>query len=158
MRLLAILPILALAACSGGGDGTEITLNVNDPDGAFNASAAKDGTVAIKAGGFETSLKLPKMELDAGDFDINGVKLPQGSKIASFNIDGSPGDDKVRITFTSPVAPAAVVEHFRAGLNPQGFKLTAAGNMLSGTTDEGKPFKLETRAAGAGTEGVLTLS
>lgn len=159
MRLIPIsLPLsLALAAC-GGGEGTAITLNVNDPDASFNASAAKDGTVSVNAPGFKGAIKLPSIQLDADDFDINGVHLPPGSKIGGINVEGNKGDDdRVRISFTSPIAPSAVREWFQGKLVAKGFKLTAAGDNLSGTTDEGKPFRLTTKAAGAGAESVITL-
>lgn len=153
-----IIPLVLLAACGSGGEGTAIAINVNDPGGNFAASTSKDGSVAIKAPGFDGKINLPKIQIDAGDFDIDGVQLPAGSKIANLDINGSPGDDKVRVTFTSPVAPAAVVEHFRSRLAEKGFKLTAAGARLSGTTDEGKPFALDAKPAGSGSESVLTIS
>ncbi|HWK34927.1 hypothetical protein [Sphingomonas sp.] len=159
MRALLIAPlVLALGAC-GDGEGTQISLNVNDPGGAsFNASAAKDGTVAINAPGFRGAIKLPKIQLDAGDFDINGVRLPPGSKIDGLNIDGNAGDDRVRVTFTSPIAPAAVREWFQGKLAAKGFKLTAQGDSLSGTTDEGKPFTLIARSGGEGSLGEIVIA
>lgn len=155
--LIGLAPLALLAAC-GDGEGTAIAVNVDDPAGAVNASAGKDGTVAIKAPGFSGSFKLPKIQLDAGSFDINGVHLPAESKITNINVAGSPGADKVRVEFSSPIAPAAVIEHFRAGLEAKGFKLAADGLKLRGTTDDGKPFALETKAGVGGAQSVLTIS
>lgn len=160
MRLSPIaLPFsLALAAC-GGGEGTAITLNVNDPDVSFNASAAKDGTVSVNAPGFKGAIKLPKIQLDADDFDINGVHLPPGSRIGGINIEGNKDDDdRVRVSFTSPIAPAKVRDWFQGKLAAKGFKLTAAGDDLSGTTDEGKPFSLTSKAAAGGSASEIVIA
>jgi hypothetical protein len=157
MRALAIVLPLLLAAC-GGGEGTEISLNVSDPQAPFNASASKDGTVAIDAPGFKGAIKLPKIQLDAGDFNVNGVHLPPGSKIGALNITGSPGDDRVRVAFTSPIAPAAVREWFQPKLTAQGFTLSVQGDKLTGTTDEGKPFTLNSRAEGTGSQSELVIA
>jgi hypothetical protein len=160
MRALHVVPIaltLVLAGC-GDGTGTEISLNVTDPGGAFNATASKDGTVAVNAPGFKGAIKLPKIQLDAGNFDINGVHLPPGSKIDALNIIGSPGDDRVRVTFTSPIAPDAVRAWFQPKLAAKGFRLTATGDALSGTTDEGKPFTLTSKASGTGSESVIAIA
>lgn len=157
MRALHVLPLALMLAACGDGTGTEISLNVNDPGGSFNASASKDGTVAVNAPGFNGAIKLPKIQLDAGDFDINGVHLPPGSKIGALNITGNPGDDKVRVSFTSPIAPGAVREWFQGKLAKEGFTLTATGDNLSGRTDEGKPFSLTTKAADAGSESVIAI-
>ena len=158
MRIvIALAPTLFLAAC-GGGEGTEITLNVNDPQGAINASTSKDGTVAIKAPGFSGAIKLPKFTIDAGDFDLNGVKLPDGSKISSFNIDGDSGDkDRVRIAFTSPVGPGGVRSWFAERLPKAGFKVSLTDDGLTGTTDDGDPFTLKSKAAASGAESAIVI-
>ncbi|MGK6318619.1 hypothetical protein [Sphingomonas sp. DT-204] len=160
MRLYPIaLPLsLALAACGGGGEGTAITLNVNDPDASFNASAAKDGTVSVNAPGFKGAIKLPSIQLDADDFDINGVHLPPGSRIGGINVEGNKGDDRVRVSFTSPIAPAEVRDWFQGKLAANGFKLTAVGDGLSGTTDEGKPFSLTSKAAAGGSASAIVIA
>ena len=160
MRPLIILaPVLLLAACGsndGKGDGTQISINGGN---SFSAGVGKDGTVSIDTPGFKANIDLPKIELDAGDFDINGVSLPTGSKISSMNIDGKNGNDGVKVAFTSPVGTAAVREWFQGKLAAKGVKLTAAGDNLSGTLDEGKAFTLTTKANGTGaSENVLTVS
>ena len=157
MRAIAILaPALLLAACGGGegaDNGTQISISGGDNGSAFTAGVGKDGQISVNAPGFNGSIKLPKIQLDAGDFEINGVKLPDGSKITDMNILGNRsgnGDDRVRLSFTSPVGTAAVREWFQGKLTAEGFKLSAAGDNLSGTTDDGKGFTLTTKATGAG--------
>lgn len=153
LAMLSPLPLLAaLSACGGdrapGEDGTEIS--IKGTGGNFTAGVGKDGAIAIDAPGFKGSIALPKINLDAGDFDINGVKLPDGSKVESLNIDGNNGDGGVKVRFTSPVGTAAVRDWFQGKLAAEGFKLQASGDNLTGTTDEGKAFSLTTTPSGTG--------
>lgn len=160
MRTLMILiPALMLAACGSNdraGDGTQISI---DGGNSFSAGVGKDGKVSIDAPGFKANIDLPKIQLDAGDFDINGVSLPSGSKITNMNIAGKGEDDGgVKVAFTSPVGTAAVREWFQGKLAAEGFKLTATGDNLSGTTEKGKAFTLTTKPAGNGaSESVLSV-
>ena len=157
MRTLMILaPALLLAACgSSDGEGTKIAINGDN----FSAGMGKDGTVAIDVPGFKANIDLPKIQLDAGDFDINGVSLPAGSKITNMDISGRDGSNGgVSVAFTSPVTPGAVRDWFQGKLAAEGFKLTANGDDLSGTTQDGKAFSLATTANGTGaTDSVLTV-
>lgn len=162
MRALMILaPALLLAACGsndGKADGTQISINGGAGGNSFSAGMGKDGRVAIDVPGFEANIDLPKIRLDAGDFDINGVSLPAGSKISSMNIAGNDTDGALRVAFTSPVTTAAVREWFQGKLAAKGFTLVANGDDLTGTTDDGKAFSLATKAAGDGrSESVLSV-
>jgi hypothetical protein len=165
MRALLILaPALLLAGCgskeASKEDGTQISINGGESGNSFSANMGKDGKVSIDAPGFKMDVNLPKVQFDAGDFDINGVSLPTGSKITSMNIAGNGDVDKkgaVRVAFTSPVGTAAVREWFQGKLATKGFKLTASGDNLAGTTDEGKAFSLTTKANGAAAKSVLTV-
>lgn len=157
MRTPMILaPALLLAACgSSDGEGTKIAINGDN----FSAGMGKDGTVAIDVPGFKANIDLPKIQLDASDFDINGVSLPAGSKITNMDISGKGSNDGgVRVAFTSPVTPVAVRDWFQGKLAAKGFTLKANGNDLTGTTEDGKAFTLATKANGTGaTDSVLTV-
>ena len=156
MRALILAPALLLAACgSSDSEGTQISINGDN----FSAGMGKDGKVAIDVPGFKGNIDLPKIQLDASDFDINGVSLPAGSKITNMDIAGKDGSQGgVRVAFTSPVTPVAVRDWFQGKLAAEGFKLTANGNDLSGTTQDGKAFSLVTKANGTGaTDSVLTV-
>ena len=162
MRIL-MAPALALllAACGSdeGGEGTSITLNASD--GAGQGVAAKDGRVTIDTPVFQGSFKLPKIKLDADDFEMNGVKLPPGSTIGAMNIDcNSEGenDGQLRVSFRSPMTAPAARDWFAPKLKDAGYTLQGAGNALTGKTNEGKPFTLSLKDATPGaSEGVITI-
>ncbi len=164
LRSIMALSLLAvpLAACDEK-EGTTITLNADDSDGNVVAGVdGKSGAFSIKTPGFSGQITLPKIHLDGGNFEMNGVHLYPGSKISSMNIDARDGDggDKkgsVRVTFESPATPDTVRTWFAEKLGGADFKLTQQGSGLVGTDDEGKPFKLDLTAAGDGkSNGVIT--
>lgn len=155
MRLVFLLPLagLSLAACDGSG--TSISINANSEDGNAVVSTDANGQMAIRAPGFEGAIKLPKIDIDAEDFDINGVYLYPGSKITNLNVEaqeqaGTQDKGEVQVTFTSPASPAAVQTWFRDRMTAKGFKVEADGTGLKGTTDEGDPFTLALAPDGDG--------
>lgn len=156
-----VLPILvSLAACGGGaGEGTQVS--IEGGDGNTSIRADKDGRVAIRAPGFEGSIKLPKFRVGADDFDIDGVKLYPGSTIASLNVEGGPAGDggTVRVVFDAPAATAQVHDWFRERMQGAGFTVTATPEMLSGKTGDGSPYTLKLAPAGDGrSRGTLLVS
>ncbi|MFD1788166.1 hypothetical protein ACFSC3_11335 [Sphingomonas floccifaciens] len=162
MRTILILaPALLLAACGSNGgssdEGTQISIKGSDGNG-FSANLGKDGKVAVDLPGFKANIDLPKVQLDAGDFTLNGVNLPEGSRITNMDVSGNNGDGGVKVNFTSPVGTAAVRDWFQGRLASEGFSLKADGNDLSGTTDDGKAFRLTTKDVGGGkSESVITV-
>jgi hypothetical protein len=166
IRTRLALPLAAaLAACGGGEDGNGTSISIKDGDGEASIKADKDGRVAIKAPGFEGSLKLPKFDLGAGDFEIDGLKLYPGSTIASLNVDGNQsaegkgdGAGSVRVQFDSPAAADQVRTWFREQMQAAGFTVAANGSQLSGKTGEGSDFTLKLDPAGdAKSHGTLTV-
>ena len=168
LRPLAAALILAatLGACHGSKEGTSITINTTDADGNTVADLnGNSGALSINTPGFSGKITLPKVHLDGGDFDMNGVHLYPGSTVSAMNIDahdgGKSGDEDrgvVRISFASPAAPATVRDWYRQKLTAAGFTLSPSGNGLVGTTDEKKPFKLDLAADGADkSKGTITV-
>ncbi|MET0310067.1 MAG: hypothetical protein ABW023_15275 [Sphingomonas sp.] len=156
MPRLVLLPLaltFALAACDGSG--TNISINAKDDEGNTLLSTDANGQVDIKVPGFSGSIRLPKIHMDAEDFEINGVKLYPGSTIDDFRADAqdrSGNDDlgKVSIRFRSPATPTAVRDWFRDNMTKQGFKVETRSNGLSGTTDDGQPFSIALDTDGDG--------
>jgi hypothetical protein len=160
------LPLAGCGAHGNGNDqGTTISLNANGSDGNVVAGIdGKSGDMAINAPGFSGKISLPKIHLDASNFDMNGVHLYPGSTISGMNIDahdhgaGSDDDGTVKVTFESPARPDTVRAWFEGKLNGAGFHVKADGTGLSGTTDEQKPFSLELSPAGGDhAKGVITI-
>ena len=163
----ACFMVLPLAACDGANQGTSIAINSTGDDGNMIAGVdGKTGEVSFNAPGVSGKLKLPKIQLNAGSFDMNGVHLYPGSTISSMNInahDKPGGDDdhdgSVRVAFESPAAPAAVRDWFQKKLSGAGYKIRVDGNGLAGTSEEGKPFRIELTPAGANrSSGTITTS
>lgn len=155
--LFAATFVLPLAACGNGDrDGTSISLNASTADGNLVAGIDKGGEVKINSPVFSGTLKLPKLKVNADNFDMNGVHLYPGSTISGMSIDARDGqefeddDGSVRVTFNSPAAPLMVRDWFREKLGAAGFTLKDDGAGLRGTTDEKKPFRLELGADGPG--------
>ena len=156
IRRYILAAMLPLGACNSG-DGTSISINASGDDGNMVASMGQNGQVAINLpGGFSGNIKLPKLKIDADNFDMNGVHLYPGSTISAMNIDARDGqeveddDGSVRVSFAAPAAPARVRDWFLTKLSKEaGFTVTASGNALTGTTNEKQPFRLELRPDGA---------
>lgn len=151
-RLMLLLAPLALAACDGAG--TNISLNAKD-GGAGNVSikTGPDGALSIEAPGVSIASKLPRINLTAEDFDVNGLKLYPNSAIRELNAVGNDKlgekqDSHVTLTFDSPASLSAVQTWFRAALAERGFKVEPRGNGFAGTTKDGDPFTLELSADG----------
>lgn len=157
MPRLLFLPLalsFALAACDGG-SGTSISINSKGEDGNSSISTDANGQMEIRAPGFTGSIRLPKIHIDAEDFEVNGVKLYPGSTIDDFRADAQDrgGDDdkgRVLIAFRSPAKPVTVRDWFRDNMTKQGFKVETRGNGLTGTTDDGQPFTVQLDADGDG--------
>ena len=161
--LFCALALLPLAACDDHKGGASFTLNSSDTDGNVVANVDGNGEATIDTPFFKGKITVPKLKLDASDFDMNGVHLYPGSTIGSMNIEahdrpGKKDDGRVRIAFASPAAPATVRDWFKDKLHAAGFKLTAKGDGLTGTTDEDKPFTLDLTADGSDkSKGVITI-
>lgn len=160
-RLIYLAPIVLLAACDGGGNGTTISFEGNDSGERVTAHAdGETGRVAIDAPGFKADIKLPRIELDSEDLDLNGVKLFPGSTVQGVDIaDTGPGenDGTVRIRFSAPGDSRAVRAWFDERMRAEGFTVQAGRPGLSGTTNDGEPFRLDLAPNGGATSGTFTL-
>lgn len=156
---LASLGSLALAGCdrSGSDKGTSVTINA-DGGNVLGAVDGKSGEMKIDVPGFSGQIKLPKVQLDATNFDLNGVHLYPGSTIDAMNITGSGDNGGVQVRFTSPASPDTVRNWFQERLNKVGFTLKSDAKGLTGTTDEHKPFRLDLTGDGVNrAEGTIVL-
>src|SRR3546814_12555018 len=99
LSLILLTAVAPLAACWSNGDsGTTITINSTDSDGNVVARAdGASGKVSNDLPGFSGELKLPKIHLDAEDFDLNGVQRYPGSQTANMAGDAQ-GDQGGAVT------------------------------------------------------------
>lgn len=146
--LLAAAMVLPLSACDRSGEGTSVSINA-DGGNATGLIDATSGEVKVDVPGFSGQFKMPKLQLDANDFDLNGVRLYPGSTIDTVNIGTGGKDQGLRLAFTSPATPETVRTWFAERLGKAGFTLKQDGQGLTGTTEENKPFRLEMAGSGA---------
>jgi len=148
--LFTSLCALTLAGCdrSGSGQGTSVTINA-DGGNMLGALDGKSGEMKIDVPGFSGKIKIPKVHLDATNFDLNGVHLYPGSTIDSMDITGNSDKGGMRLRFTSPATPETVRDWFQDRLSKADFKLKQDAQGLTGTTDEHKPFRLDLTGDGA---------
>lgn len=149
--LIVVACLTLLSACNRPDGGTTVTINA-DGGNVAGAVDGRSGEVKLDLPGIKGSIKLPKIQLDAGNFDLNGVHLYPGSTIESVNIAGDAagsgkrgrdGAGGLRVRFSSPAGPEAVRDWFDSRLSRAGFSLHTEGADLVGTTDEDKPFRLD---------------
>lgn len=167
LRLFAVTVLLVSLAACGDRDtedrSTSVSLNVGGEDGAMTLNADGDGRVTLDTPMFGGSITLPKFSLDADSVDLNGVHLYPGSTVTALNIDAaddrSKDDRHVVVRFESPATSDAVRDWFKSRLGDAGYTLDVDGGGLRGTTEEGKPFRLQLSSAGEGrTQGIITIT
>jgi hypothetical protein len=146
--LFAAALVVPLSACDRSGEGTSVSINA-DGGNATDVIDASSGEVKVDVPGFSGQFRMPKLQLDANDFDLNGVRLYPGSTIDTVNIGTSGKDQGLRLAFTSPANPECVRAWFQERLGKAGFMLKQQGQGLTGTTDENKPFRLDITGSGA---------
>jgi hypothetical protein len=151
-----MLAALMLAACNKGEEGTSVSLQADNGQ-VSGALDGKTGQLKIDVPGFEGSIRLPKMNIDATNVDLNGVKLYPGSKVSNVELGDAAGGG-MKLSFEAPAAAATVRDWLGQRLNKAGFHVRVDGEALTGTTDEDKPFRLDMRPdGGARSQGTITI-
>ncbi|HEU0066922.1 MAG TPA: hypothetical protein VFQ57_06750 [Sphingomonas sp.] len=153
---------IGLAGCgdrggNGEAEGTSITLNGDDGNVA-GALDGKSGELKFDLPGFKGAIKLPRIKLNAADFDLNGVHLYPGSTIDRVDVAGNGDEDgNLRVAFSSPAAPQIVRDWFRRRLAAAGYDLRVDGNALVGRDQDKKPFRLNLTPSGSAARGTIVL-
>ena len=70
---------LSVAACNRSDEGTSVTINA-DGGTVMGAIDGETGEMKIDIPGLKGAVTLPKIKLDSGDFDLNGVRLQTGNR------------------------------------------------------------------------------
>lgn len=155
MRVLLPLLLLAAPLVSGG-----CSAETEAAAGNSGLPAADAARFELNTPLFNASVAVPGEAMGAGDFDMNGVPLPPGSTVRNLAVhaDAKPNEPTVTIRFAAPQPPAAVRDWLLPRLTEVGYTLTAAGDGLTGTTEEGKPFRLALTGDGGGSMGTIELA
>lgn len=156
----ALIPSLALAALLLAGCGR------SDEEGTSMSIDAGNGTARVNGGTGEVtldtplikgSIKLPKFDLTADNFEIGGVHLFPGTKIGAMNVNATgEGEEIVRVAFDSPASLATVREWLRGEFAKAGTRVEVQGDTLRGTTED-KNFRIDLKPAGDRATGTVTI-
>ncbi|TRW14130.1 hypothetical protein [Glacieibacterium frigidum] len=170
MRLLPLiiaLPLLAACSVKADSDAKKAEVSIGgveiDADGEkATVSVGGESGMKIETDGFKAALDIPGMDIGGKDFDIDGMKLYPGSVVKGMAVNATgKGDAKtstVKVTFTSPAAPDAVLAHTEAEAKREGFTATRSGLGLTGSDGKDKSIQVRVAAAGKGSTGTLTLT
>ncbi len=151
----------------------------DDGDKADNAAAGntaaqltlnnKDGSVGIKIPGFSADVRVPGMNLDKGNFDVDGIKLYPGSKIGQMAVNGdaksdgdSAGKGNVALDFDAPAAPATVRAYYVDALKAHGYEIASESTIskvIATKGDNDSHFEVSLTLVGTNaTHGALAVS
>ena len=148
----AVGSLLLLSGCDA-----DVTLPPKD-SGAVQMKADADGRVAFNLPFAKGEIKLPAAMMAEGKLNLDGVQLPEGSKMSGFNLDAKDGQPaKVNLSFKAPMQPEAVKQHFLQQFSKEGVQAEVAGDAIQGTTKEGTKFALRLTPDGGGTSGTISI-
>lgn len=165
MKHIAIPALLALslAACGDkdGGDTSPTNISIADDEGNVVFSAGGNEGVNVKLPGFNMKVDLPGIDINAGDFDIDGVKLYPGSTIETLRVGGKSdgvNEPGVSIAFSSPATSAVVSTYFKDAFAAEGITVSTENNIITGKEKDGQPFRITLTANGAATKGNILVA
>lgn len=148
----AVMPLFLLSGCDA-----DVKLPPKHGE-SVQMKADADGKVKFDLPFAKGEIKLPAAMMAHGKLNLDGVQLPEGSSMSDFNLDAKEGQPaKVNMSFTAPMAPEAVKQHFLQQFSKEGVKAEVAGDAIQGTTKEGTRFALRLTPAGAGTNGTISI-
>lgn len=161
-RRALIIPLVALtlASCDRSGDGTSISFNT-DGGNVQGAIDGRSGEMKIDVPGFKGAITMPKIKLNAENFDIDGVHLYPGSTIEGMNIAGDSdkgGKDGVRVSFTSPASADTVRNWLADRLEKAGATVKVDGQSIVGKTKDAEALRVDIAPQGSGqTRGTIVV-
>ena len=169
--LVAAITALALAGCNRSPKddaekgGATLTIKADSDDGgtSWDASSGDEKTkMSLKLpGGFDFKVDVPGRIGKGSKFDIDGVGLYPGARVASIDVNAQGGDSPALVTlgFTAPGDAAAVADWYQKQFEAKGVKASRTGDGFTGTSEDGDGFTLKMTAAGTGkSRGMLTIT
>lgn len=172
MRAKLVLPMLIcglLSACEistagdadGNAAGASVRIGGGEGNHAVSLKSGEDG-VAIDVPGFSAKVKVPGLDINGADMDIDGMALAANTTVTRVDVtgdDAAGGGDIVRIGFTSTDAPATLIAHYRQAGQAAGFTMASDGQRkASGEKAGGKRFAVTAAPAGTGATGEIVVT
>ncbi len=152
---------LTLSACDASVDlGDAVKADGNATVG----GKAQDGRVTINAPGLDLSVNIPDALLDPTQIQQEGRRLlPPAAAFSGIHVQSGENGGGVEIAFTSPQAPAALAEWYRAAerardVAVQSVVQQGTAFVVQGTTIGAQDaFSVRLTPSSAGTEGRLVI-
>lgn len=150
MYWLPVLLLLGACSIEGGAHEDAVATNTQAAPASFELTTPL----------FNAQIALPADAIGGADFDMNGVPLPPGSTVRGMKVDADATPDQPTLTlrFASPQSPTQVRDWLLPRLRDVGYTVEPGARGLSGTTDQGKLFRLALAPDAAGSTGTIELA
>ncbi|WP_294391329.1 hypothetical protein [uncultured Sphingomonas sp.] len=152
-----VIAALALAGCTqkSSWSATE-TVNGNDVSLSVR-TAGDDSVVSLDAPFAMGNVKLPA--LDSGQHvDLDGIKLAADTRVRNMDVHGKDKGGEVRIGFSNPRPPAALIAYYRQAAQQAGYHAIRSGTASLDAHKDDADFALAVRPEGAGSGGTITVT
>lgn len=160
--ILLLASLVALSACHG----SKVSWSGDDAAKNKNVHIALGGTdgnnqVALNIPGLNANLNLPNLNIGE-HIDLNGIKLAPNTKVGNVDIiahdHGSGGSDgHVRLDFTNPDAPAALIAYYNRQATEAGYLTSANADGLTARKGA-RQFALAVQPQAGGSAGRITIT
>jgi hypothetical protein len=150
-RIAFLLALPLLAAC-----------NVHSKDSGkdddnVSVKADESGNISFDVPFAKGQVKIPSGFMHNGNFDIDGVKLMPGSQMTGFNLNSRNDVTNVELAFTAPASPDQVRAYFVNQFKTKGIEASASGNVVTGKSKDGSPFRIEIGPMANGSQGRIVV-
>ena len=159
--VIALAPLLALAACHASVERTERDPQDKSVHIAMDQGGDRD-QVSMNIPGLDAKVALPMIDLGR-HVDLDGIKLAPDTHVSAIDVtakdtdEGNKGDGRVRLSFASPQTPAALIDYYRRSATQAGYgNVTASTDVLTANKQD-KAFALAVAADGKGSRGTITV-
>jgi hypothetical protein len=157
MRIILLgTAALALVGCKGN---VNWSSDQNEADNAVEIHMSEGegrDRVAFKLPMLDASVSLPTLGLGDG-IDLDGMKLAPDTRVRSMDVTGHDEGGQVRIAFSNPKPPAALIAYYRDAADAAGYRNIRAGTASVQARKDDSDFTLTLRPEGAGSGGLIVI-
>lgn len=144
MIVLLVPPLLA---------GCNVHSNNSGGEENVSLSADQNGQVAFNFPFAKGSIKLPASMMHNGEFDLDGVKMPEGTSTTGFHMNSANHQTTIEMGFTNPQTPDQLRSYFLDAFAKKGVTAKVEGNAVTGTSKDGSPFTIAVNPGPNGSQG-----